>query len=203
MNHSKWVGIFLLLSLLSTNAASSATDVGKSSFGVEVGAIADHLNQRLSAPAGYGSQIASIAGLVRARPSLRLGKHFLFEPSVALALPWRAGTDGSSKLFTFLIDTDLAIPILSFLQFRVGTGIFGGYFYSSATEVDLNNGSNTTTSAFYSPESSSWLFELTVQAGISLRLSGRLSLNLDALATSVASSTRRSIHGTATLGLRL
>jgi hypothetical protein len=170
-------------------------------WALDVGAYVDNVTQRLSAPAGYASQVSSISGFFRARRGFNLGGPFTFEPGIGTRIPWRSSADGTALTFTFQLDLDLRYDLFSFLSLRAGPGLEVLTTAASAKTVSLSNG--TSTSQFYVPGGVSGIFLATISAGLELKLFRGISLNLDIWLPDIGSSSRRRLEGAASLGLRL
>ena len=193
--------VFFSLAWFCVQTAWGAPGEAKNYWALDAGAYANNIEQRLSAPSGYASLVGSLTGFVRLRRGLRLGRHLYFEPSLGLVAPWRGNVDGSTFIFPIHLDLDLNVPLLSFLSVRVGPGIYSQLFFGTGGVVTLNNGGGT--SNFAAPSGMSPSFNLTTDLGLEFFLSHRFSINVDAYVLSIASSKRRTVHASLSLGVRL
>jgi hypothetical protein len=170
-------------------------------WGLDAGVYIDNITQRLSAPAGYASQVSSISGFLRARRGFGLGGRFTFEPAIGARFPWISSADGTALTFTFQFDLDLKYDLFPFLSVRAGPGVLYLLTASSASTVNLSNG--TGTSAFYMPGGVEGVFLLTAASGLEVKLFRGISLNLDVWIPDIGSGSRRRLEGAISLGLRL
>lgn len=172
-----------------------------SHFSLDVGAYADNLAQRVNVPAGYASQVSTLTGLVRARPLFSIGHSLSFEPSFALLVPWRSGSDGFAKVITSFTSLDFGISPFSWLKWRLGTALQWNWTLTQPSAVDLNNG--TSTSTFYLPGGTSSSFVLLVETGLEFHLTASLSFGVDVWVSQVANATRRRFNGMVYFGVQL
>jgi len=170
-------------------------------FAIDAGMFGTNLAQRFGAPAGYGSEVSSLTGFLRFRKGFSLGKRFYFEPSLALALPWRTNVDGSTMIFPIQFDLDVSVPIFSFLAIRLGPGIYSQLVYGSGGVVQLNNGDSFAN--FAAPSGLSMSFTFTTEIGLEILLFHHVSLNFDAYVLAIASQARRTYQGAISLGVKL
>lgn len=194
-------GVFLAAAFTPLYAASSG-ETGKKFFFLEAGAYTYNLRDRFSVPEEYKSKVSAVKGYLRLHPGFSLGKGWYFEPSFGTMLPTRNGVDGSSSAFDSHFAFQLAIPLFSFLRFRIGPGVEWCWFLSKEEAVPLNNGSSTSTSTFYTPGRSTHVFLFTATGGLSIRLHNRWSIFLDVYVPEVLSKTRRNYNASATVGFR-
>jgi hypothetical protein len=173
----------------------------KTSVSIDAGLYAGNLTQWISAPSGMGSEVLSLGGFLRVRPGFHLAKRWRFEPSLGIVLPWRRGADGSNEVFTFQFDLDLAFAATRSVNLRFGPGVFSELLISSGGPVELNNG--TSSSTFYTPSEVLLTSLISIQTGFEYRIASRLSFNVDLVFVDLLSSSRRSINGLVTLGVRL
>lgn len=167
---------------------------------VEGGGYVTQINERLSAPSGTASNVSTIAGFLRFRTSASLGKNWSLDPGLGTMVPWRSGADGSTKTFMTHFNLDVAKQ-WNWFKLRFGPGIFWQLIQSSEESVPLNNGTGTST--FYVPGSSASILLVSANAGMSFRLSQRISLNADVYVLQLMSGARRCFNGSLTLGWRL
>jgi hypothetical protein len=176
---------FLLISCTLSRAAES------SSFTIlDIGAYTSNLQSTTSS-----------AGFLRLRHGFPVGKKLFFEPSFGAVLPWQSGVDGFEKIFTFHLNLDVAVPLFSFLRWRVGPGLMFLFYVQSGESVQLNNA--TTTSTYYVPGGVTIGFLGTIQTGLDIAFSRRISLSLDIFTLDIASDARRRFNGALTLGFFL
>lgn len=173
----------------------------KNYVNLDAGVYGNNLAQRLSAPTGYASYVSTLAAITRLRVGLSLGKKWYFTPGVSFVFPWRAGEDGSTKVFTTHLGLPIAVPVASWLRFNIGPGIQWLYFSSSGQVIEQRNGTGSST--FYLPSRSSNSFLFLSNAGFEFLLSSRFSFNLDLMVLNIMSSNRRRFNGMVTLGYRL
>jgi hypothetical protein len=188
-----------LLGLLFLSHSVFALSPLKSHWGFEAGIFVNNIGQRLSAPSGYSSEVSSISALGRVRRAFFLGKKYYFEPAFGLAIPWRTSADGSTKTFPILTNLDLQWALLNGFSLRAGPGIYLQYILGTGQSVDLNNG--TSVSTFYTPSGSSLSIQFSLEGGFQIRLREKLALNFDLYLLDAASSSRRTINATVTLGV--
>jgi hypothetical protein len=188
---------FVFCSLLE----ASVKDNLKKGFHIDVGAIQTHLKQRLDSPAGYENFVSSLSGYVRFRGSLPIGSRWVWEPSLGTLIPWKSGPDGQTKKFTTHLDLTLSYPLTQWLRVRLGPGLKWLFSFSDGGEVVLNNG--TSTSTFYTPGYASHSFTMTLQSGLGVLISSKLSLNLEVYGSGLAGSLRRNFDVAVTAGWRL
>ena len=195
-----WYRNPLLVGLLSFGLfVSSPTFAASASL--DLGAYADNLGQRLSAPAGYTTQVSTLTGLLRIRPKFSVSSSLAFEPSFGLLVPWRSGADGFAKVVTSFTALDFSVTFLSRCAFRFGTALQWNWSLTQAGSLELNNGSGTST--FYLPGGTSSSFQLLVEAALEFRLTPTLSLGVEAWASQVMSPTKRRFSAAAYLGVQL
>lgn len=179
---------------------ASVKDNLKKGIHFDLGAIETRLQER-DVPTEYRRLVGSISGLLRLRGSLPLGKNWVWEPSLGVALPWKSGPDGATRKFTNHIDLTFSYPVFPWLRARIGPGVQWLLSFSDGGEVILNNG--TSTSSFYTPGYLSQSFTLTVQAGVGIIMSSKLSLNLELYSSGILDRLRRNFDLALTLGWRL
>lgn len=194
---------FLLGLVLCFSFSARAASRTQSRFILDLGGYVDNIEQRLSAPAGYATEVSNISGFARIRYDISLGSRWYLEPQFAVMLPWRTSVDGGTKTFVTHFDLDLSIPLFSFLSFRTGTGVYNTLVWGTGNGVELNNGSPTNTDTFYAPDAILVSFSLLAHAGLQFNLSDNWFFNLDAYGLQIMSASRRSIHGAASIGLAL
>jgi hypothetical protein len=196
--------IVVIFSVLA-DAESAERDVAFSSrrpaYSLDVGLYAGNLTQWISAPSGLGGEVLSLGGFLRFRPGFHLAKRWRLEPSLGIVIPWRRGADGSTEVFTFQWDLDLAFAMTRMLRLRVGPGISSQLLISSGGPVQLNNG--TSTSTFYTPSQILLTALVSIQTGLEFQFASRWSTNFDLIFVDLLSSSRRTINGLVTLGVRL
>lgn len=190
--------IGLVALLLSSSVVAERR--GNNYVALDVGAYGSNLTDKYSnaTPGAYRSKVGSIAGLARLRRGWHLGKRFFFEPTFGLVIPWRSGVDGTARVFTGQFDLGFEIPLLKFLGFRLGPGIYILATQGTGEEVPLNNG--TTVSTFYSADGVSFGFQFSTMTGLAIHFSRRVHLNLDAYVLALGSRERRSYNAAVTLG---
>lgn len=177
----------------------------RASFGalaIDAGVYATHLEDRFYVPDEFRPKVSHVTGMLRLRPMFSLGKGFFFEPALGILLPWHSGADGNVKVFTSHFDLGLGIPIFSFLGLRLGPGLQWTGIVSSGAAIELNNGSATSTSTFYTPGKFASTYLLTVQGALVIKIK-RVSINFECYVTDVASRLRRAIDGAVMLGVQL
>lgn len=189
-----WVWVGCLFVVPSETYASSA-------FSLDLGLFGDNLQQRLSAPAGYTTQVSSLSGWVRARPVFFLTRSITWEPSAAILVPWRSGNDGFAKTVTSFFAFDFGIPLVSWVRLRAGTALQWVLIWGQGNAVDLNNGTGTTT--FYTPAGTSNGFSLLAEAGLEFKLAMNVSLGVEIWVSQIANASRRRFMGAAYLGVML
>jgi hypothetical protein len=168
---------------------------------LDLGAFMSNIDRRLTAPKGYASEVSSVLGFLRFRRGLRLGRGSFFEPSAALVLPWRSDADGGVLIFPIILDANFMLPLSRGIHVRAGFGVYSEAFVGTGSNIYLNNGTGYST--FYSASGLSFSFNLKPELGIEVTLSRRLSLNLDVFSLAVFNGLRRSIQGSASLGITL
>lgn len=191
-------GIFLFLIFFLFSLGSSRAN---GYHGLDAGGYVTNLNTRVTSTQSQQSEVSHFTGFLRYRRGMPLSNTFLFEPSFATLLPWFSGADGSVKTFTFHLGLNFRWDLFRFLSFRAGPGIQGDWIYARGAVVSLDNG--TSTSNFYIPDGSQWVWLATVHGGVVFRLSERLSLSLDAIIQSVGNRERRRVQLASGLGWQL
>ena len=155
----------------------------------------------MSAPAGFNTQVSTLSGIARLRPIFSLGPGCTFEPSYALVLPWRSGSDGTAKVLTSVAGLDFGFSPWHWLKWRVGPGVESNWIFTQASAVELNNGTGTT--AFYLPGGTSSSWELLVETGIELSFFQSISLGMEIWVAQALGASRRRFNGAIYLGVRL
>lgn len=180
---------------------ASVKDNLKKGIHVDLGAIGTRIQERGDVPTEYRHLVGSMSGLLRLRGSFPIGRKWVWEPSLGVALPWKSGPDGATHKFTNHIDLTFSYPVFPWLRTRIGPGIQWLLSFSDGGEVVLNNG--TSTSSFYTPGYISQSFILTVQAGFGIIMTSKLSLNLELYSSGILDRLRRNFDLAVTLGWRL
>jgi len=170
---------------------------------LDVGAYATHLEDRFYVPEEFRPKVSHLSGFLRLRPILSLGRRWAFEPALGLLLPWRSGADGNVKLFTAHFDLGLSFRPFSFISLRVGPGVQWIGILSSGQAVELNNGSASNTSTFYTPGKFGSGFLFTVQGALAVHFSSRLSLSFELYVANASNSLRRAVDGLVAVGFVL
>lgn len=197
----RWIGVWVALGLVGGAVQAKPDHRTKNYWLVDAGVYGTNLRERFASSANDDGLISTLSGVARLRRGFHLGKGFFFEPSAGALVPWRSGADGSTKTFTFPIGLGFSVPVFSFLRFRGGPGVQWLLATSSGGPVTLNNG--TSTSTFYTPSRVASLLLFSVDAGLEILLSKKLSLSFDSYWTAVASDRLRRLHGSVCLGWNL
>lgn len=181
--------------------AVAATAAGSNFFALDAGFFSNNVVGRANALEADQTQVSHYSIYARLRRGFHLGKNFYWEPAFDTQVPWYSGVDGSTKLFTFHTDLPFLIPVFSFLKLRAGPGVEWQLITSSASVINLGNG--TATQDFYTPGGMRVALLGTVRLGMEIRFSRRICFNADVTVLSVASKTRRSYQAALGLGIYL
>jgi len=192
----------LLLGLMFSSLLQAAVkDNLKKGFHLDIGAIQTHLKKRLESPPGYENFVSSLTGYIRFRSSFPLGSKWVWEPSLGTLIPWKSGPDGQTKKFTTHLDLTLSYPLTQWLRVRLGPGVQWLFSFSDGGAVILDNG--TSTSTFYTPNYASHSFTMTLQSGLGVLISSKISLNLEVYGSGLFDNLRRNFDLALTAGWRL
>lgn len=170
---------------------------------LDTGVYVDNLVQRFQAPAGYANEVSTISGFFRVRRAvgIRRSKNWGFEPGFWMLLPWRSGSEGFAKTFTFQLDLAFTYDLFKRFALRAGPGIHYELTTAVGQNVTLNNGGGTST--FYVPGGASNVFLFTLGTGFELKVYKQFSLNADAWVSDLGSGARRRYEGALSVGYRL
>jgi hypothetical protein len=161
----------------------------------------DNIDQRFSAPSGYASLDSSVYGVIHLRKGYHLGSSFYFEPSLALALPWRTDADSGSLIFPVDLALNLVVPLFRFLNFHIGPGLYTLIYIGAGSPVTENNG--TSTSTFYAASGVTLGFNIKPQTGFEWMFTKSISLYLDLFLINPMEAARRTLNGSLSLGIRI
>ena len=172
------------------------------SFSLDTGVAADNVSGFLAHPQVARNQIASLNGFIRGRWTRPLiGKALFFQPSLGVEVPWMPNADGNGMTLTVQTSLDIALALWSRLLIRGGIGARLNPTVSLPGTVTLNNGGGT--SSFYTPGGLSVPLNLTNDFGLSLYITPRIGIHLDAYVLDLLDSSRREICAMAGIGILL
>jgi len=198
-SHSRFFfGVLLALGMARSGLAASSH---AHFLALDAGLFSNNVVGRANALDEDRSVVSHYSIYARLRRGFHIGKNFFLEPALSALIPWYSGVDGNSKLFTFHTDLPILIPVFSWLRFRAGPGLEWQWIVTSASTIDLSNG--TGTSEFYVPGGTRTVILATVQLGLEFRISKKICANADVTVLSIASSTRRSFQAALGLGIYL
>lgn len=157
---------------------------------VAIDLLAQHsmVERRLSAPEPLASQVDKVHGVLRFRPKFSLGRRWLLETPVGIALT--SGVDGGTMVIRTQHFIDLSYPV-SRWRLSAGPGVIFHTYLASGGSVLLANGESTAT--FYLPSESTTSALFALYFGAEWFLWRRFSLGAHCYGSGVGSPRRRSL----------